>query len=60
MYNPVMDKSKGEGDNFPRLPLVRAHGALMLIAWPLFGVTGIFFASWMRPALPKGQWFQVN
>ena len=59
-YNPAVDRTKGEGDNFPRLPLVRAHGTLMIVAWPLFGVTGIFFASWMRPALPKGQWFQVN
>ena len=59
-YNPVKSKSKGEGDNFPKLPLVRAHGTLMLIAWPLLGVSGIFFALWMQPALPKGQWFQVN
>ena len=59
-YDPVKDKTKGEGDNFPKLPLVRAHGTLMLIAWPLFGVCGVFFASWMRPALPKGQWFQVS
>ena len=59
-YNPVKSKSSGKGDNFPKLPLVRAHGVLMLIAWPLLGVSGIFFALWMQPALPKGQWFQVS
>ena len=58
-YNPVRDDAKGKEDNFPKLPLVRAHGVLMLIAWPLFGMSGIFFAAWMQPALPKGQWFQV-
>ena len=58
-YNPARDNASGKEDNFPKLPLVRAHGVLMLIAWPLFGMSGIFFAVWMRPALPKGQWFQV-
>ena len=41
-------------------PLLRAHGIIMLIAWPLLAVSGIFFAAWMRPALPNGEWFQVN
>lgn len=45
---------------FPTLPLLRFHGILMIIAWPLLAVCGIFFASWMRPALPNGQWFQVH
>ena len=58
-YNPVKDNDQGEASSFPKIPLIRAHGILMLIAWPLLGVSGIFFASWMRPALPKGQWFQV-
>jgi hypothetical protein len=48
------------GDNFPMVQLLRAHGILMLIAWPLLAVSGIFFAAWMRPALPNGEWFQVN
>ncbi len=40
--------------------LVRAHGILMLIAWPLLATTAIFFATNMRGALPKGEWFQVH
>ncbi len=40
--------------------LTRAHGILMLIAWPVLGVIAIFFAAWMRPALPNGEWFQVH
>ena len=32
----------------------------MIIAWPLLAVTAIFFAAWMRPALPNGEWFQVH
>ena len=39
--------------------LVLAHGVLMLVAWPLLATIAIFFASWMKPALPKGGWFQV-
>ena len=44
---------------FPRLQLLRFHGILMIIAWPLLALCGIFFASWMRQALPNGEWFQV-
>ena len=40
--------------------LIRAHGILMLIAWPMLAVTAIFFAAWMKPALPNGEWFQVS
>ena len=40
-------------------PLIRAHGILMIVAWPVLGVMGIFFAAWMKPALPKAEWFQV-
>ena len=59
-HNPVKDNARGDGESFPKIPLIRAHSILMLIAWPLLGVCGIFFASWMRPALPKGQWFKVK
>ena len=59
-YNPITDSDRGEASTFPKVPLIKAHGILMLIAWPLLGVSGIFFAAWMRPALPKGQWFQVG
>ena len=40
--------------------LIRAHGILMIIAWPLLAVTAIFFALFMRPALPNGEWFKVS
>lgn len=39
--------------------LVLSHGILMLVAWPMLATVAIFFASWMKPALPKGAWFQV-
>ena len=39
--------------------LVKTHGALMLVTWPLLVVTGIFFPVFMKPALPSGGWFQV-
>ncbi len=56
--NPVVDS--GSVGAFPTLPLLRFHGILMIVAWPLLAVCGIFFASWMRPALPNGEWFQVG
>ena len=66
--NPLLSENRvnvvvGSGDlgrNFPMVQLLRAHGILMLIAWPLLAVSGIFFAAWMRPALPNGEWFQVS
>jgi hypothetical protein len=45
---------------FPRDQLTRVHGILMIIAWPLLVVTAIFFAAWMKPALPNGEWFQIH
>ena len=56
-FNPVRDV--GGANPFPTVPLLRAHGIIMLIAWPLLAISGIFFAAWMRPALPNGGWFQV-
>ncbi len=47
-------------DTVHRPNLIRAHGILMIIAWPLLAITAIFFALFMRPALPNGEWFQVN
>ena len=58
--NPAVDGGNITGSDFPMVPLLRAHGILMLIAWPLLAVSGIFFAAWMRPALPNGEWFQVR
>ena len=31
----------------------------MVIGWPLFAITAIFFAAWMKPSLPK-LWFQFH
>jgi hypothetical protein len=57
--NPSTSEGIFEADTTgPRL--VRAHGIMMLIAWPLMAVTAIFFAAWMRPALPNGEWFQIH
>ncbi len=47
-------------DTVHRPNLIRAHGVFMIIAWPLLAVTAIFFATFMRPALPNGEWFQVS
>ena len=58
--NVVEFEGEVASDTFPRVQLLRAHGILMLIAWPLLAVSGIFFAAWMRPALPNGEWFQVQ
>ena len=40
--------------------LIQTHGIFMMIAWPILASTGIFFASFMRQALPNGEWFQVH
>ena len=57
-FNPTADA--GGDVPFPTVNLLRAHGILMLITWPLLAVSGIFFATWMRPALPNGEWFKVH
>ena len=59
--NPVRDEVDiGADIDEDRIRLTRAHGILMIIAWPVLAVTAIFFAAWMRPALPNGQWFQIH
>ena len=55
--NPVT--AGGSVGVFPKQQLLRFHGILMIVAWPLLAVSGIFFAAWMKPALPNGEWFQV-
>ncbi len=58
-----MARGGGASDVFNdvhRPNLIRAHGILMIIAWPLLAVTAIFFALFMRPALPNGEWFQAS
>ena len=32
----------------------------MIVAWPMLAGTGLFFAAFMRPALPGGGWFKVG
>ncbi len=55
IYRPAI--SRGEiGQSVHKSNLVRAHG----IAWPLLAGFAIFFAMFMRPALPNGEWFQVS
>ena len=57
------DPSTDEGDiGITRLrqQLLQAHGILMLIAWPVLAFTAIFFAVYMKQALPNGEWFQVR
>ena len=57
-YNPAT--SSGEvGTSNLRSKLIIVHAVLMLVAWPLLAFVAIFFAAWMKPALPNGQWFQV-
>ena len=61
--NPAQTGGTVGGSEFDRVTrprLIRAHGALMIIAWPMLGVMGIFFAVFMRPAMPSGGWFQVS
>ena len=66
--NPTISSSRvnpmtfvGEvGADTVRDGLIRAHGILMIIAWPILAMTAIFFASWVKPALPNGEWFQVS
>ena len=58
--NPVTAGGSVGAQTFPTLQLLRFHGILMIVAWPLLALCGIFFASWMRPALPNGEWFQVH
>ena len=58
-YNVVKDSGVAEHSQIES-DLIRAHGAAMLIAWLLLVNIGTFFASYMRPALPNGGWFQVH
>ena len=43
-----------------REKLKKAHGILMIIAWPVLGGVAAFFAAWMKAVLPNGEWFQVR
>lgn len=58
-FNPFSDEGEIGISRF-RQRLLQAHGILMLIAWPVLAFTAIFFAAWMKQALPNGEWFQVH
>ena len=59
-FNPLTDEGDiGIAISRFRQQLLQAHGILMLIAWPILAFTAIFFAAWMKQALPNGEWFQV-
>ena len=61
--NPAQTGGTVGGSEFDRVTrprLIRAHGTLMIIAWPMLAVMGIFFTVFMRPAMPDGGWFQVS
>ena len=57
--NPVTSVGK-VGVDIVSANLIRAHGILMIIAYPVLAVTAIFIVTWMKPALPNGEWFQVS
>ena len=41
--------------------LMKTHGILMIIAWPILSGTAIYFSAFMKPVLSKkGQWFYVH
>ena len=58
-FNPARDSGDIGIDTFQQ-QVLQAHGILMLIAWPLLAFTAIFFAAWMKQALPNGEWFLVR
>ncbi|XP_019851677.1 PREDICTED: putative ferric-chelate reductase 1 [Amphimedon queenslandica] len=42
---------------WPRKILLKCHGIFMITSWLLLATSGIFFAAWMKPVLPNGEWF---
>ena len=64
MVNMVEDR-KVDGSQvistYAQAALIKAHGILMIIAWPMFASLSIYFAAFMKPVLcKKGEWFQVG
>ena len=51
--NPVLSSGR---DFAP----VKAHGLLMVLAWQVLIVTGIFMASYTKYIFPNGEWFQAH
>jgi len=63
--NAVSDKKKLSGQdhedfNVIKQRLIKSHGILMLITWPLLAVTAVLFPVFMKPAFQGGTWFQVR
>eukprot|EP00731_Ephydatia_muelleri_P018005 Em0011g45a len=58
--NPATTNGSVSSSSPLRVILTRVHGILMVVAWPVLAVTGIFFAAWMKPVLRNGWWFQVH
>lgn len=54
-FNPAKDV----GGALPSTGLLRAHGVIMLVAWPLLAVTDIILATWMKMYVPNGRLLQV-
>ncbi|XP_011403771.2 PREDICTED: putative ferric-chelate reductase 1 [Amphimedon queenslandica] len=47
-------------DTWPKQQLLKTHGTFMTIAWLALAMSGAFFAAWMKPVLPNGEWFIVH
>eukprot|EP00731_Ephydatia_muelleri_P037926 Em0599g4a len=58
--NPATTNGSVSSSSPLRVILTRVHGILMVVAWPVLAVTGIFFAAWMKPVLRNGWWFQIH
>ena len=41
--------------------LTKAHGILMIIAWPILAAAAIYYPAYLKAVLSKkGEWFQVS
>jgi hypothetical protein len=58
--NPLTSNATGTGGIFPKLQLIKTHGILMICTWLLLVSSAMFFAAWMKPLLPNGEWFKVH
>lgn len=47
--------------SYAQVALIKTHGILMIVAWPILAGLSIYFAAFMKPVLcKKGEWFQVG
>ena len=35
-------------------------GVLMIFSWTMLALWATFLSTWMRPALPRGEWLEVS